>query len=73
MQMGNDDHDLAGSDPPFESSNLGLDLANDRVRGVSGNDLGVVKHVELLGSITAGIEQDGLLSSGVVAEEAGNV
>ena len=46
-----------------------LDLANDRFRSVSGDDLRVVKHVELLCSISAGVEEDSLLSSGVVRKE----
>lgn len=51
------------------SSHLGLDLADDGVRSVSGDDLGVVKHVELLGGIATSVQKDGLLASGVVSEE----
>ena len=46
-----------------------LDLANDRLGSVSGNDLCVVEHVEFLCSISAGIKEDGLLSSGMVRKE----
>lgn len=46
-----------------------LDLANDRLRSVSGDDLCVVEHVEFLCSISAGVKEDGLLSSRVVRKE----
>ena len=48
---------------------LCLDLADDRVRCVSRNNLGVVQHVELLGGIATRIQKDSLFASGVVGQE----
>lgn len=56
----------------FEHNYLCLDLANDRFRCISRNNLGVVQHVELLGGITAGVQKDGLLASRVVRQELKN-
>jgi len=39
--------------PLSSYEDLLLESADDRVGGISWNDLGVVKHVELLGSIAA--------------------
>jgi len=50
----------------FEHSYLCLDLANDRVRCISRNNLGVMQHVELLSGIATGVEKDSLLASRVV-------
>ena len=50
----------------FEHSYLRLDLANDRVRCISRNNLGVMQHVELLSSIATGVQKDSLLASRVV-------
>lgn len=58
---------------PANNAHLWLDFANDRIRCISGNYLGVMQHVEFLSGITASIEEDGLLSSGVIREEAGDI
>jgi hypothetical protein len=52
---------------------LFLEGTNDRVRGISWNDLGVVKHVELLGGVAPCIEHDSLLSSWVVRQEGRDI
>lgn len=50
-----------------------LQRTDDSVGGISWNDLGVVKHIELLGSVTASVQKDSLLSSRVVGEESSHV
>ena len=50
-----------------------LQGSDNRVGGVSWDDLGVMKHVELLSGVTAGVEHDGLLSSWVVWQERGDI
>jgi len=50
-----------------------LQGTDNRVGGVSWNDLGVVKHVELLGGITAGVKHDGLLSSWMIWQKGSDV
>lgn len=57
----------------FHQSELLLEGTNDRVRGISWNDLGIVKHVELLGGVTPCIEHDSLLSSRMVRQEGRDV
>src|SRR6188768_3458589 len=52
---------------------LRLHLADYRVRCISGNDLGVVQHVELLCGVTAGVQHNGLLASRVVSEEVSHI
>lgn len=50
-----------------------LEGTNYRVRGVSWNNLGVVKHVEFFSGITAGVEHDSLLPSWVVRQEGSDI
>lgn len=55
------------------STGLLFQSTDDRVGGISWNDLRVVKHVELLSGITAGVEHNGLLSSWVVWQEGSDI
>ena len=55
------------------TENLLLQGTDNRIWGVSWNDLGVVEHVELFCSVTAGIEHDSLLSSWVVWQEGSDI
>ena len=57
----------------ISTDDLLLQRADNRIWGVSWNDLGVVEHVELLGGVAAGVEHDGLLSSWVVWQEGSDV
>ena len=50
-------------------NDLCLDLANDRLRCISRNNLGIVQHVEFLGGIATRIQKDSLLASRVVGQE----
>lgn len=52
--------------PQNSDKDLLFQGTNDGIRGISWNDLGVVKHVELLGGVTSGVEHDGLLPSWMV-------
>ena len=50
-----------------------LNLSDHGVGRVAGDDLRVMQHVELLRRIAAGVQQDRLLSSGVVQKELRHV
>ena len=58
---------------PIPDNGLLLEGTDDRVGGVSWNDLGVVKHVELLSGVTPGVEHNSLLSSWMVWQEGSNI
>lgn len=55
------------------TEDLLLQGADDRVGGVSWDDLGVVKHVKLLGGVATGVEHDSFLSSWMVWQERSNI
>ena len=50
-----------------------LNLSDHGVGRVAGDDLRVMQHVELLRRVAAGVQQDRLLSSGVVRKELRHV
>lgn len=53
----------------MRDSHLLLQDTDSRLGRIPRDDLGIMKHVEFLGSITACIKKDGLFSSRVVREE----
>lgn len=57
----------------LEAGGLALDAANDLLGSVLGNDLVVVKHLKLLGGVTAHEVHDGLGTTGVLVEPVGEV
>ena len=50
-----------------------LNFSDHSIGRVAGDDLRVVQHVELLRRVAAGVQQDRLLSSGVVRKELRHV
>ena len=59
--------------PSNPTADLLLQGTDNRVGGISWDDLGVVEHVELLSSIAAGVEHDSFLSSWMVWQERGDI
>lgn len=59
----------------YECLQLGLtlDLANDSVWGILLYDVSLVEHVELFSSVSASIEQNGLLATWVISKEVGYI
>lgn len=49
-----------------------LQCSDNSVRSVSGDNLGIVKHVKLLCGISACIEENGLFTSGMIRKELQN-
>lgn len=57
----------------LKSDLLALDSPDDLLRGILGDDLIIVKHLELLGGVTAHEVEDGLGATGVLIEPVGQV
>ena len=50
-----------------------LEVTDYRVGCISWDNLGVVKHVEFLSGISSSVQENGLLASWVVGQEAGDI
>jgi len=50
-----------------------LDLANDGVRGMTRDNVELMHHEELLSGILTSVDENGLLTSGMIREELGDI